>query len=82
MNTPLPLAPDLQHRETAFSFISRLTAMICVVTAGFCADMGLSFREVIDSKPEAMTRLAALSATDIEDLQPDTGLPPTPFARS
>ena len=57
MTTPLPLAPDLQDRETAFSFVSRLAAMNGVDTAGFCTDMGLSFSQVIDGKPEALARL-------------------------
>ncbi|MCE8467527.1 TniQ family protein [Rhodovulum sulfidophilum] len=69
MTTPLPLAPDLQDRETAFSFISRLAAMNGVDTAGFCTDMGLSFNKVIDGNPEALARLAVLSATDVEDLR-------------
>ena len=69
MTTPLPLARDLQDRETAFSFVSRLAAMNGVDTAGFCTDMGLPFSKVIDGNPEALARLADLSATEVEDLR-------------
>ncbi|MEN9061889.1 TniQ family protein [Ponticoccus litoralis] len=64
-----PLAPDLQDRETAFSFVSRLAAMNGVDTAGFCTDMGLPFTKMIDGTPDALARLADLSATDVEELR-------------
>ncbi|WP_369127707.1 TniQ family protein [Rhodovulum sulfidophilum] len=35
----------------------------------FCTDMGLSFSKVIDGNPEALARLADLSATDVEELR-------------
>ncbi|BAQ68028.1 hypothetical protein NHU_00860 [Rhodovulum sulfidophilum] len=69
MTTPISLAPDLQDRETAFSFVSRLAAMNGVDTAGFCTDMGLPFTKMIDGKPDALARLADLSATDVEELR-------------
>ena len=69
MSTPLPLAPDLQDRETAFSFASRTASLHGTDAAAFCTDLGLSFSRIISGNTADLCRLAELCAIDFEQLQ-------------
>ncbi|CAO4139796.1 TniQ protein [Methylorubrum thiocyanatum] len=76
MPTATRLRPTLAHvaGETPTSFVSRLAQLhlSCEPSARyFCADMGLSFGDLVKGRPEALAALADLSGADPAKLTSD-----------
>lgn len=60
----LKLGVPLGEGESPASFCSRLAARNCCDTVSeFCRDTGLSFRDVVDGKTDALARLGELGGT-------------------
>lgn len=55
-----PHPPEIMHRETAASYVSRLASLIQIDAATFAADKGTTFQKVINGETEAFDEMRIL----------------------
>ncbi|MEJ2034854.1 MAG: TniQ family protein, partial [Maritimibacter sp.] len=66
----LPISnPRPAHRETVFSFLSRLAATWHTSVAEIASDMGTSFKHFVEQEPQAFEALAVWADLDEQQME-------------